>query len=461
MNMALAIEDKFIEDKTPDSFDRVFDTKVRGALLLSRKLRLDELSCLVFFSSISGRFGNRGQCDYAAANEVLNKLALSLDRRCPGRVVSVNWGPWESGMVSPELRKQFAQRGVVIVPRSVGRQALDQELCFGRKGEVEVLLGGLEDGRGATPPEPKVTPAQGIGGYPLIGTGASLARLADGSVEILRTLDPARDLYLNDHRLDGKPVFPLTMALELMAEAASAGWPHLQVVAMKELRLLRGLVLEDGPLPVRILATPITPPANDSVEVEVSIVGVTPRGPAHYKAIACLGAWLPTPPSIEAFALAEEVSLPLSLEDVYRRWLFHGPLMAGVASITGIGANGITGDLIPSMPEKCVVGAPHAPWIVDPVVLDSALQLIIVWSRMHWDMTPLPTRLHIYRRFGSLSGGKITCQMRIIPDPSGHIVHCYPAFFGDDGQLLGLVEDAEGVCSKALNRLASMQDKPA
>jgi acyl transferase domain-containing protein/NAD(P)H-dependent flavin oxidoreductase YrpB (nitropropane dioxygenase family)/NAD(P)-dependent dehydrogenase (short-subunit alcohol dehydrogenase family) len=453
------IEDKFIEDKTPESFDRVFDTKVRSALLLSRKLRLDELSFLVFFSSISGRFGNRGQCDYAAANEVLNKLALSLDRHCPGRVVSINWGPWESGMVSPELRKQFAQRGVVVVPRSVGRRNMDQELCWGRKGEVEVLLGGIEDGRWPTPPAPKATPSEGIGGYPLIGTGASLSRLADGSVEILRTLDPARDLYLNDHRLDGKPVFPLTMALELMAEAASVGWPDLQVVAMKDLRLLRGLVLEDGPLPVRIIAKPLTPPSRAGVEVEVSIVGLEQRGPSYYKAMVCLGAGLPTPPPIETLSLTEEVSLPLTLKEVYRKWLFHGPLMAGVAAITGIGANGITGDLIPSMPEKCLVGGPQGPWILDPVVLDSALQLIIVWSRMHWDMTPLPTRLHSYRRFGSLSGGKITCQMRIRPDPSGRIVHCYPAFFGHDGQLLGLIEDAEGVCSKALNRLAQMKDK--
>ena len=34
------IEDKLIEDKTPESFDRVFDTKVVGAFLLLRTLRL-------------------------------------------------------------------------------------------------------------------------------------------------------------------------------------------------------------------------------------------------------------------------------------------------------------------------------------------------------------------------------------------------------------------------------------
>jgi hypothetical protein len=39
-------------------------------------------------------------------------------------------------------------------------------------------------------------------------------------------------------------------------------------------------------------------------------------------------------------------------------------------------------------------------------------------------------------------------------------VHCYVAFFGEAGQLLALVEDAEGVCSKALNRLTHMKDNP-
>jgi NAD(P)-dependent dehydrogenase (short-subunit alcohol dehydrogenase family)/acyl carrier protein len=454
------IEDKFIEDKTPDSFDRVFDTKVRSALLLSRKLKLNELSFLVFFSSMSGRVGNRGQCDYAAANEVLNKLALSLDRQCPGRVVSINWGPWESGMVSPELRKQFAQHGVVIVPRAVGRKSMDQELCWGRKGEVEVLLGGIEAARLPTPPTPNATPSDANGGFPLISTGASLSRLTDGSVEILRTLDPAHDLYLNDHRLDGKPVFPMAMALELMAEAAAAGWPDLHVVEMKDLQLLRGLVFDNGSRPVRVLAKPSGSPARDGLEVEVSIAGVAPQAPLHYKAIALMGPRLPSSPSLDDFALNDVVSLPFSLEELYRQWLFHGPLMAGIREIKGIGTNGIAADLIPSLPERCLGTNAQGHWVIDPVVLDSALQLIIVWTRMQWDMTPLPARMRSYKRFGALSGQRINCQMRIKPDAAGHIVHCYIAFYGDDGQLLGLVEDAEGVCSKALNRLTHMKDNP-
>ncbi|MFQ6043707.1 MAG: SDR family NAD(P)-dependent oxidoreductase, partial [Candidatus Poribacteria bacterium] len=139
------IEDKLIKDKTPESFDKVFDTKVKSAFVLSRKLRPESLKFLVFFSSVAGRFGNRGQSDYAAANEVYNKLAIYLDKRWPGRVVSIIWGPWfrsGTGMVSLELQKQYALHGLELVPQSVGPRKLCEELIYGRKGEAEVVLGG-------------------------------------------------------------------------------------------------------------------------------------------------------------------------------------------------------------------------------------------------------------------------------------------------------------------------------
>ncbi len=137
------VEDKLIKDKTTESFRRVIGTKLDSAFILSRKLRPETLKFLVFFSSISGRFGNRGQGDYAAANEVLNKLAVYLDRRWPARVVSINWGPWDApGMVSEELRREFARRGVSLVPAEIGVQRLVEEINYGRKGEAEVLICG-------------------------------------------------------------------------------------------------------------------------------------------------------------------------------------------------------------------------------------------------------------------------------------------------------------------------------
>ncbi len=136
------IEDKLIEDKTPESFDRVFDTKVTSAFVLARKLRPDSLKFLVFFASVAASFGNRGQGDYAAANEVLNKLAIYLDRLWPARVVSISWGPWaQTGMASTEVQRQFAERAIEVIDPEVGRRALERELRCGCKNEAQVILG--------------------------------------------------------------------------------------------------------------------------------------------------------------------------------------------------------------------------------------------------------------------------------------------------------------------------------
>jgi acyl transferase domain-containing protein/NAD(P)H-dependent flavin oxidoreductase YrpB (nitropropane dioxygenase family)/NAD(P)-dependent dehydrogenase (short-subunit alcohol dehydrogenase family)/acyl carrier protein len=137
------IEDKLIEQKDPESFRRVFGTKADSGFLLARLLRFDQLRFLAFFSSVSGRFGNRGQGDYAAGNEVLNKLARQLDRRYPTRVVAINWGPWATaGMVSPELQRQFGERGVSLVSPEVGVRMFDEELRLGRKGDAEIVIAG-------------------------------------------------------------------------------------------------------------------------------------------------------------------------------------------------------------------------------------------------------------------------------------------------------------------------------
>ena len=136
------IEDRLIEEKTSASFDRVLDTKAKSAFVLATALRPASLRFLVFFSSIAGCFGNRGQSDYAAANAVLNSLANWLDVRWPGRVVAMNWGPWGGqGMASGELAGMFAARGITPINPEAGRRAFLDELRLGRKGESEVIVG--------------------------------------------------------------------------------------------------------------------------------------------------------------------------------------------------------------------------------------------------------------------------------------------------------------------------------
>jgi NAD(P)-dependent dehydrogenase (short-subunit alcohol dehydrogenase family) len=136
------IKDKLIRHKSVESFDRVLETKLDGALNLVRLVRPDALKFTALFSSIAGRFGNVGQSDYAAANEILNKLAHWLDRRWPGRVVSLIWGPWSgAGMVS-QLESHLCNRGLGMISPEIGGSLLVDELRHGRKGDVEVIYSG-------------------------------------------------------------------------------------------------------------------------------------------------------------------------------------------------------------------------------------------------------------------------------------------------------------------------------
>jgi NAD(P)-dependent dehydrogenase (short-subunit alcohol dehydrogenase family)/acyl carrier protein len=134
------IEDGRLVDKTVDSFDRVFDTKVSGVAALANTLG-EETRFVVLFSSVSGVFGNRGQIDYAAANDALATLARWLDRRVNSRVVAVDWGPWAGGgMVSAELEREFERRGIGRIDPDDGVARLLAELRSDRRDPEVVIM---------------------------------------------------------------------------------------------------------------------------------------------------------------------------------------------------------------------------------------------------------------------------------------------------------------------------------
>jgi acyl transferase domain-containing protein len=136
------LDDRLLAGKSPGQFDPVFDTKVLGLRNLLYATRDDPLRAIVLFSSIAARTGNAGQADYAMANEVLNKVAaVEARRRGPACLVrSVNWGPWDGGMVSPALRARFAERAVPLIGPEAGARLLLDELRD-PGGGVEVVVG--------------------------------------------------------------------------------------------------------------------------------------------------------------------------------------------------------------------------------------------------------------------------------------------------------------------------------
>jgi len=140
------IEDKLIADKDPESFARVYRTKVDGAATV-----LDALTdagaapgFVVLFGSIAAAYGNRGQSDYAAANDALDTLGARWAAGNGRRLVTVHWGPWapgagHGGMVTPELMQEYARRGIELIDPEEGALSLLRELAWGSPQTTSVV----------------------------------------------------------------------------------------------------------------------------------------------------------------------------------------------------------------------------------------------------------------------------------------------------------------------------------
>ncbi|MEU9478577.1 SDR family NAD(P)-dependent oxidoreductase [Streptomyces sp. NPDC048191] len=140
------IEDRLIADKTPESFQRVYGTKTAGAAALFAAL--DDLpgapGFTVLFGSVAAVLGNRGQADYAAANDALEALGADWAARTGARALTVHWGPWapsgtHGGMVGAELGREYARRGVELIDPDEGTAALLRELAWGEPSARAVV----------------------------------------------------------------------------------------------------------------------------------------------------------------------------------------------------------------------------------------------------------------------------------------------------------------------------------
>lgn len=140
------IEDRIIAEKTPESFRRVYGTKATGAeaLLTALEELPDGPAFNVLFGSISGVLGNRGQADYAAANDALQTLGSAWAARTGHRALTVHWGPWapaarHGGMVGPELARAYGRRGIGLIDPEEGTAALLRELAWGDPSTTAVV----------------------------------------------------------------------------------------------------------------------------------------------------------------------------------------------------------------------------------------------------------------------------------------------------------------------------------
>ena len=374
------LADKRLTDKTVEQFDLVFDTKVGGLRTLLEATADDRLTVICLFSSVAARAGNPGQSDYAMANEVLNKVGAREYRRRGGAclVTSINWGPWEGGMVTPALAAEFARRGVSVLPVATGARMFCEELEAAPSANVEVVIGGLLSGGAHAFGPSRHTVAVDAKSYP----------------------------YLTGHRIQHDAVVPAVLALEWFMRAASVERPELAVIACDDLRVYRGIPLPDFDGQGHTLAVTLqTQPAADGATMTAALVG--PDGTRHYGATLTLGpaGRRDAPPALSAGTLE---ACPWTSSHIYGELLFHGPEFQVIRSVEGVSDQGLVGVLEGVRAQRWGGG----PYRTDVAALDGAVQLAQVWGLHRVGRLSLPTRIGAFRQWqtGPIDGA-LTCVL--------------------------------------------------
>jgi hypothetical protein len=392
------VADKTIADKTDEQLERVLAPKVAGARALLDATRDDPIDTLIMFSSVAARTGNVGQCDYAMANEMLNKLAAREQRRRPECLVkSLNWGPWEGGMVTPALKSYFESHGVPLIPLETGAQMLLDELASGDPN-IEIVLGGAP-------------------------RRAAIAGEA-GTQSLLIRVDAETDPHLIDHAIDGQVVLPLVQVLEWFTRAAEALHPGKVVTCCKRVRVLRGVALtrfHDGG---HSLLLRCAPTSGDGIEL--TLCDASDPRKRHYSAELTLADGLAQPEEAQPEKAQPEKAQPEKAQPekaqpeeaqpklaamatpdaIYGDALFHGPKFQVIRSVEGMDDSGISGML-----DTTQSAAWGGDWCTDPAALDGGLQLALLWAQHCLGGHSLPTSIGSYERFVVAPSGPLHCTL--------------------------------------------------
>jgi len=437
------LADRLIVDKTREQFAQVYGTKVTGLRTLLAATAGDELRFIALFASTTGRFGRTGQVDYAVANEVLNKLAQSEARCRPAcRAISINWGPWDGGMVTPALKKVFAGEGIGLISLAAGSELLIREIGAS-DGPVEVVA---------------------LAGKPVktgISTASAPAKKLTEAFKL--TLGVADYPFLRSHVMDGKAVLPMAMIVEWLSHGALHGNPGFRFHGFNDLRVCKGVIFEPNrPYSVQIMAGRAE--KRDSlhiVTVELIGSGAEGRPVLHARGEIVLAKRLPE--GIRSIPdLPATPYTPLDGQLYNSQRLFHGPELQGIQQVDSCSPKGITATVNTAPQPAAWIKQPfRSDWLSDPLVIDCAFQLMILWCFERFGSGSLPCFAGRYRQYhDTFPRDGVQIVIRVTAEREHGATADMEFLDRQSGKLVARLEGYECVIDPSLGRAFQLNQLP-
>ena len=369
-----ALADKRIEKKTEADFAKVYGTKVQGLLNVLEAVDTTALRHLVLFSSIVGIYGNEGQADYALANDTLNKWALAYQHEHPNtRVLSINWGAWITGMATPYIQQEFAQRGITLLSVSEGVAHFMHLLSSEARGVVVV---------NNHFPAPQ-----------------KLFRLADQTLRIQQRVTREENPFLEDHVIGGYPVMPFVTGLAWIANVAEQLFPSYRFVQSQDSKLFNGIIFNGQQADDYSLDLQVVRQDAEHVHLSGKVWSQDAQGRRryHYGSAVHLAT---TPPPAPRQELPTFGDTPLKTRAaLYAEGsLFHGPLYQGIDALWFMDEQ--------TLWYTCRLPEPDAPTqgqfplqTSKTFTTDAMCQGFLVWAYHHLQTSCLPAgmgTMHLY-----------------------------------------------------------------
>jgi NAD(P)-dependent dehydrogenase (short-subunit alcohol dehydrogenase family)/acyl carrier protein len=383
------ILDAPLDHKEPEQFDRVFDVKADGFFNLLLSARGLPIGATVVFSSVAGRFGNQGQSDYAAANDLLCKITSSLRAWRPEtRGIAIDWTAWGGiGMAARGTVPQIMERlGVDMLSPAAGVPTIRRDLIGGgTRGEVIVAgrLGAMvqefDESGGLDVEKAQAWLAAHRLRLPMLGQ----VKRADlyGGLAVETTLDPSQQPFLYDHQVEeGVSWLPAVMGVEALAELAVLLAPGYRVKAVSDLQILGAFKFHHGQPRTLHLGAEILPGDGGQLVAKTVLRSVfqpaKPELPPQVKEhfVACVHLTREAPPSPRVEFRAAD-NLPVDAAQLYRIF-FHGPAYQ-VVERAGVDGDTATALFAQGLPANTM---PEAGSLLGPRLLELCFQTAALWS---------------------------------------------------------------------------------
>ena len=426
------LADKLIEKKTEQDYDLVVDTKVKGLATIMQVVDPAKLEFLVLFSSVAGFFGNAGQADYAVANEVLNQSARLLKKSLPNcRVLAINWGPWDSGMVSPQLKKVFEQRHIPLIQTDEGVETLVAELSGNARSIPQVVVGS-----------------------PIFAEN-EIAVVKDNPMVIHRRITLAENPFALDHCIGPNPVLPATCASAWLINACEAANPGWKFQRMEDFKVLKGITFGEGEQEYDLKLDQLAGSGDNLRSFEAVVTSTNEKGRTlfHYSGqVDLVKNALETPNHPEILALAQDEKAFRDGKPFYGDGtFFHGPAFQGIQKVAVVDERKVvTRVFLPEMPFREQGQFPADA--TNPYINDAIVQSMLFWSQEVYDAPCLPSRLHEWIQYRSIPFGQAVWAVLTVVNHNDHAISGDILVVDDAGNTYFQFKGLEGTVSKQLSR---------